>query len=218
MLMHAAFAVAVAFGTPQNSANADTVYNRAARLWRSLESVEATFEQQITNTLIGRSAVSRGIFLQQRPGKISVTFTDPVGDRIVGDGSFLWVYLPSSAPGQVMKLPANAEGAVVADLLGQLLDSPSRAFLISGGETDRINGNVTRHIILTPRNPAASAFRRAAIWVDEKDARPVRVQVLDAQGVDRTITLTTWRPNVRMAKDAFTFSVPRGVKVVTNPL
>jgi outer membrane lipoprotein carrier protein len=154
--------------------------------------------------------------VQQRPGKVAITFTDPVGDRIVGDGKFLWVYLPSSAPGQVMKLPANAEGAVVADMLDQLLDSPRRSFTITGGEAATIEGRATRRVKLVPRTPGSVAFQRATLWIDDKESRPVRIQVVDAQNIDRTITMQSWTPNAAVAKDAFKFVVPKGAKVVTK--
>lgn len=195
---------------------ADAAYDRAAKKWSTLQSVSAEFEQRITNPLLRRTATSRGTFLQQRPGKVAITFVDPVGDRIVSDGKFLWVYLPSSAPGQVMKLPANADGAIIADMLGQLLDTPRRTFIISGGEAATIEGRATRRVQLVPRTAGAVAFQRATLWIDERESRPVRVQIIDPQGVDRTITLTTWTPNATVAKDAFQFTVPKGAKVVTK--
>jgi outer membrane lipoprotein carrier protein len=203
-------------GAAASSAAADAAYDRAAKSWSALKSVEARFEQKITNPLLGRTATSRGTFIQQRPGKVSITFTDPVGDRIVGDGKFLWVYLPSSAPNQVMKLPANAEGAVVADMLGQLLDTPRRTFTISGGEAATIDGRATRRVQLVPRTAGSVPFQRATLWIDDKESRPVRVQVVDQQGVDRTITMNTWAPNAAVPKDAFRFSVPKGAKVLTR--
>jgi hypothetical protein len=35
--------------------------------------------------------------------RIAVRFTDPAGDRIVADGRSLWIYLPSTAPDQVIR-------------------------------------------------------------------------------------------------------------------
>jgi outer membrane lipoprotein carrier protein len=42
------------------------------------------------------------------------------------------------------------------------------------------------------------------------------VQVIDGQGVDRTITLTSWTPGATLPRDAFRFAVPNGVKVTTK--
>jgi outer membrane lipoprotein carrier protein len=195
---------------------AESAYDRVTKAWSTHATLEAQFEQRITNPLLGRTATSRGTFLQRKPGQVSITFTDPAGDRIVGDGKSLWVYLPSSAPGQVMKLPGDADGAIVADLLGQLLDAPKRTFTISGGEAATIDGRSTRRVLLVPRVEGSVPFQRATLWLDDKEPRPIRVQVIDGQGVDRAITLTTWKPNAVLPKDAFVFTTPKGVKVITK--
>jgi len=196
--------------------SAEAAYDRLVQGWRATQTLEASFEQRVTNPLLGRSATSRGMFQQQRPGKVAITFEEPAGDRIVGDGKALWVYLPSSAPGQVLKLPADADGAIVADLLGQLLDTPKRAFVLSGGEAATINGRATRRVMLTPRSVNSVPFKTAVLWIDDKEPRPLRVQVVDGQGIDRVITLTTWRPDAVLPKDAFVFRTPKGVKVSTK--
>jgi outer membrane lipoprotein carrier protein len=195
---------------------ADAAYERVTKAWAAHTTLEAQFEQKIVNALLGKTATSRGVFLQRKPNNVSITFTDPVGDRIVGDGKSLWVYLPSSAPGQVMKLPADADGAVVADLLGQLLDAPKRTFTISGGEPVLLDGRSTRRVLLVPRTEGVVPFQRATLWLDDKEPRPVRIQVIDGQGIDRTISLTTWVPNASLAKNAFVFAPPKGVKIVTK--
>jgi outer membrane lipoprotein carrier protein len=213
----AVIALTFAVSVPLAAQNgAETAYDRMARAWSSVQTLEATFDQKITNPLLGRSVTSKGVFLQERPGKVSITFTQPAGDRIVGDGKTLWVYLPSSAPGQVLKLPGDADGAIVADLLGQLLETPKRAFIISGGDAVTIDGRATRRVQLLPRSPDAVPFQKATLWLDEQNPRPVRVQVIDGQGVDRTITLTSWTPGATLPRDAFRFAVPKGVKVATK--
>jgi outer membrane lipoprotein carrier protein len=69
---------------------------------------------------------------------------------------------------------------------------------------------------LLPRSPDAVPFQKATLWLDEQNPRPVRVQVIDGQGVDRTITLTSWTPGATLPRDAFGFAVPKGVKVTTK--
>lgn len=200
----------------QSAADAEAAYARVAKSWSTTRTLQANFDQSITNPILGRTVASRGVFVQERPNRVSITFTEPAGDRIVGDGKSLWVYLPSSTPGTVLKLPADADGAIVADLLGQLLDTPRRAFTITGGESMPIDGRTTRRVQLVPKSPSSVPFSKAVLWLDDTDARPVRVQVLDQQGVDRTITLTSWSPDAILPKDAFTFVTPKGVKVSTK--
>lgn len=215
----AVMAIAVPAWVPlsaQNLADAEAAYARVAKSWSTTRTLQANFDQTITNPILGRTVASRGVFVQERPNRLAITFTEPAGDRIVGDGKSLWVYLPSSTPGQVLKLPADADGAIVADLLGQLLDTPRRAFTITGGESMPIEGRSTRRVQLVPKSPGLVPFSKAVLWLDDKDARPVRVQVLDGQGVDRTITLTSWSPGAVLPKNAFTFVPPKGVRVSTK--
>ena len=200
----------------QNVADAEAAYARVAKSWSTTRTLQADFDQKITNPILGRTVASRGVFVQERPNRVSITFTEPAGDRIVGDGKSLWVYLPSSTPGTVLKLPADADGAIVADLLGQLLDTPRRAFTITGGESTPIDGRSTRRVQLVPKSPSSVPFSKAVLWLDDKESRPVRVQVLDSQGVDRTITLTSWSPDATLPKDSFKFVAPKGVKVSTK--
>ncbi|MBL0938054.1 MAG: outer membrane lipoprotein carrier protein LolA [Gemmatimonadaceae bacterium] len=209
-------ALCIPFATTHAQSPAEASYARVAQAWKGTRTLEANFEQKITNPIVGRSVSSSGVFQQERPGKLAITFTQPAGDRIVGDGKSLWVYLPSSTPGQVLKLPASADGAIVADMLGQLLDTPTRAFAISGGEAATIEGRSTRRVQLLPRTAGSVPFQKAVLWLDDKEPRPVRVQVVDGQGVDRTITLTTWRPDATLPANTFTFQVPKGVKVSTK--
>ncbi len=213
----AALVVAVvlpAYASAQQGA--DAAYERVAKAWAATKTLDANFEQKITNPMIGKTATSRGRFLQQRPGKVSITFTDPAGDQIVDDGTNLWVYLPSSTPGQVLKLPSTADGAIVADLLGQLLDTPRKNFTISGGESSTIDGKATKRVQLVPKVNGSAPFSKAVLWLDDASARPVRVQVIDGQGIDRTITLTSWSPDASLPANAFKFSVPKGAKVSTK--
>jgi outer membrane lipoprotein carrier protein len=200
----------------QTVADAEAAYARVTKSWSSTTTLRADFDQTITNPILGRTVASRGQFMQQRPNRVSIRFTEPAGDRIVGDGKHLWVYLPSSSPGQVLKLPADADGAIVADLLGQLLDTPRRAFTITGGEQAPIDGRATRRVQLVPKSAGTVPFSKAVLWIDDREPRPVRVQVLDQQGVDRTITLTSWAPDATLPKDAFAFITPKGVKVSTK--
>lgn len=204
-----------ASASAQNSA-ADLAYDRAVKAYKSFTSIDAQFEQKTTNPILGKSVISRGRFVQQKPNLVSITFTDPVGDRIVDDGKYLWVFLPSSTPNQVLKLPANSEGALIVNLLGQLLDAPRQSFVISGGEAVALEAGSTRKVLLVPRNGAGAPFQRATLWIDDKDSRPVRVQIIDPQGIDRTFNMTTWAVNAVLPKNTFKFSTPKGAKVVSR--
>src|SRR4051812_42010700 len=99
-------AVSAAFvlhSAPAQAQSADGTIGRAVSAWSKVKTARATFEQTVTNALTGSTAMARGDYQQQRPGKLSIRFTGPDSGRIVADGKAVWVYLPSSTPGQVIK-------------------------------------------------------------------------------------------------------------------
>ena len=79
-----------------------SIVGRSSRVYRSLSSLTADFVQVIDNPMID-SAESRGTLVQAGSAKLSMRFTDPPGEAIVIDGEHVWVYTPSTMPGQVLR-------------------------------------------------------------------------------------------------------------------
>src|SRR5688500_20386023 len=75
--------------------------DRAVAVWSKARTARATFEQTITNSLTGGTLTATGEYQQQKPGKLSVRFSNPADERIIADGKYVWLYLPSTTPGQV---------------------------------------------------------------------------------------------------------------------
>ena len=100
-----------ATGTAQD---AQAIIGRAARVYRSLASLQADFVQLIDNPMID-SAESRGTLVQAGPAKLAMRFSDPPGEAIVIDGEHVWVYTPSTVPDQVVRFPFPA-GARCTDI------------------------------------------------------------------------------------------------------
>ena len=133
----------------------DQTLDRAITAWGKVKTARATFEQTVTNSLTGSSATARGEYQQQRPNRVAIRFTDPAGDRIVADGASVWVYLPSSAPGQVVKRSAS-DGTALVDRWplvyapsSQILDEIRRepAFKRPADIKALIVGNPTRPVV-----------------------------------------------------------------------
>src|SRR5262249_57879783 len=105
------------------------------------KTVKGTFEQMVSNSLTGTSATSRGEYVQERPNHLAIRFQQPDGGAIVSDGKILWVYLPSSTPGQVIKRAATDRSAVPIDFTGQFLESPKAKYDITPTGTKTVDGH-----------------------------------------------------------------------------
>ncbi len=193
------------------------VLSRARAEYATVRTARAEFTQEIKNPLLGRTVSSRGTLLQRKPDRIAVTFTDPAGDRIVSDGTTLWVYIPSSAPGQVMKLPAGDGGTGGVDLAATVLDAPREGYSLGDAGARTINGRAARGVSLVAKAGADVPFPKATVWIDNANASVREVQVIDETGTERTIRIVSWEKNVAVDASAFTFKVPSGVRVVQQP-
>ena len=128
LLLSAALAVATspALVAAQST---DAIIDRAVAAYARLNSMRAEFRQTLTNPLTGNSQTTSGVILRQKPNLLSINFES--GDRVAADGSTLWVYLPSSAPGQVVKIPYTGRNALAVDPAQEFLDSPRSRFNVS---------------------------------------------------------------------------------------
>jgi outer membrane lipoprotein carrier protein len=192
----------------------DAAIDRAVAAWKPVKTARGSFEQVVTNSLTGGTATARGDFQQERPNRLVIRFTEPAGDRIVADGTVLWVYLPSSAPGQVIKRPATDRASVPIDFTGDFLSAPRTKYDISDGGSQTMDGRSTRALKLVPKKGSGSAFARATVWVDDQDGLIRQFEVVETNGITRRIRLTTLTLNTPVDGDAFKFTVPKGVKVV----
>jgi len=209
----AAAAVAIS-AAPMRAQTTDATIDRAVAAWGKIKTVRGTFEQTVTNSLTGSSANARGNYAQERPNRLAIRFEQPGEDAIIADGKVVWVYLPSSSPGQVIKRSATDKAAVPIDLTGQFLDSPRTKYDIVAAGTRTVAGHAAHGLTLTPKAGARAGFTKATVWVDDDDALIREFEETEASGVTRHIRLTTVEPNAPVAKSAFVFTVPKGIKVV----
>ncbi|MEK7402556.1 MAG: outer-membrane lipoprotein carrier protein LolA, partial [Gemmatimonadota bacterium] len=192
----------------------DRTIDRAMTEWAKVRTLRATFEQTITNPLTGSSMPSKGAYQQRRPDRLSVTFSDPKGDLIVADGKFVWVYLQSATPGQVIKMTYADAGAQNTDLIGQFLDTPRAKYDIVDNGIEKIGDRATRSLTLVAKPGLALSFIRSRVWIDTADAMIRQFESTEATGLTRKVRLLTISPNAAVDSAAFVFRVPGGVRVV----
>lgn len=197
---------------PAQAQDAKAIIGRAAQVYRSLGSLKAEFVQVIDNPMID-SAESRGTLVQAGPAKLAMRFTDPPGEAIVIDGEHVWIYTPSTVPGQVLRLVVPSGPVYGYNLLAWLLDRPDERYRPSYVRSERLEGRTTDVIELVPAVPDLP-FNRAVIWLDRQDALPRRLEIHEPSGATRTLRLTHLEVNEAVPKQTFTFKVPGGVRVV----
>lgn len=196
-------------------ANASAILERAVSAYAAVQTMSADFTQLVRDPMLDDTATSRGQFLQQRPNKFAMRWTQPRGDVVMSDGQYLWVYLPSSAPNQVIRsaIQQGAAGGSGADIVAEFLDRPQSRFTVAVERNENVADRPADVLALTPRDRNAP-YRRVLIWVDRQDALVRRVEIAEASGSVRRITFDRLRTNIQIPASSFTFTPPRGARVV----
>ncbi len=204
--------LALGFAPPASAQDAGAIIGRAAKVYRSLGSLRADFDQMINNPMID-SAESKGTLYQAGPAKFAMRFSDPPGEAIVIDGQHVWVYTPSTVPGQVVRLAVMGGPAYGYNLLAWLLDRPTERYHAAYLRSERIDGKTADVIQLVPAVPDLP-FTKAIVWLDRGDALPRRLEIQEQSGATRRLDLKRIQVNQSLPARTFTFKVPSGVRVV----
>ena len=206
----AAFSVG-AIPSAARGQNADAVIDRAVAAYARLNSMRADFRQTLTNPLTGSTQTTSGVILRKKPNLLNIKFES--GDRVAADGSTLWVYLPSSVPGQVVRMPYTGENASALDPADQFLNSPRTRFTVTSSGTATVGGRATHAVTLVPKR-ANSNFTSAKIWIDDNDSSIRQFDVETANGLKRHVVITNFTANPALSSASFKFAVPKGAKIV----
>ena len=191
--------------------SAETIIDRAASAYSRLNTMRAEFRQTLTNPLTGTTQSTTGELIRRKPNLMSITFNN--GDRVAADGSTLWVYLPSSVPDQVIRVPYTGKNAGSVDPADQFLDSPRTRYTVTSAGTATVGGRVTTILNLVPRRKN-DVVTRAKLWIDTKDYTLRQFEVESANGLKRRVVVTSFTANPQLDRAKFRFTVPRGAKVV----
>jgi outer membrane lipoprotein carrier protein len=202
----------LASASAQSAPDGNAVAARAANAYRRLTSLEAAFSQRIDDPMVGLLE-SAGRVWQAGNDRLAMRFSDPAGEAVVMDGRHLWIYTPSTAPGQVLRLPVPERPTYGFNVLAWILDRPTERYRVRYLRADRIEGRTMDVIEMIPREEDMP-FTRAVVWLDRADALPRRLEVREPGGSLRTIDLSGLKPNAPVSRKTFEFEVPRGTRVV----
>jgi len=186
---------------------------RAEARYDALASLRAEFDQKIEIPLLGRERSGTGRWYQKGRGRFKMEFTEPAGDVIVADGASLWLFYPSTHPGQVIRstIDANVTGAGMADLQGRIFEQAAAAYDAELVGREEVEGRSTWLVSLTPRD--VSPYRRVRVWIDPSDLLVRRFEIVEENETIRTVVLRDLRPDAQIDDEVFAFTPPPGTDV-----
>ena len=203
----------VYFGAgPLQAQDAEAIALKAGRTFRGLSSFRASFEQIIEDRMIG-TQLSKGELAQSGNAHLAMRFSDPKGDLVLLDGTSVWIYTPSTTPGQVIRMPIPTDPVYGPNVLSRILDRPTERYQVTWVREETVEGKPADVVEFVPTTEDP-LFSKAVIWVDRMSSLPRRLELDERTGVHRTLTFSRLRTNVTIGKNEFVFQVPDGVRVV----
>ncbi len=198
----------------QNLQDPGPALDRASATYQTIRTLSAEFTQIITNPMIGAPDTTRGKLYQMRPSRFAMRFTHPRGDRIVADGRHLWLYTPSTTPGQVIRttIPA-ASTSGGPNFIGQFVERPRERYRARYVRSDSLAGRATDVVELVPKTDDLP-YAKAVVWIDRADGLVRRIEIEETSGQHRTLVLAELAVNRGVPGREFIFSPPAGLRVV----
>jgi outer membrane lipoprotein carrier protein len=204
--------MAALFLTAQDPAS---ILDRASATFDTVRTLQADFIQIVENPMLGDPDTTRGKLFQQRPNLFAMRFADPKGDRVVADGKKLWLYTPSTTPGQVIRTVIPGMGTTGPNLIGQFVDHPRSRYRSRYVQDALLMDGPADVIELTPLVvPLEVPYSSATVWISRKDGLIRRIEIEEKSGQRRTIVLQNLRVNQPVQAREFRFSPTSGVRVV----
>ena len=197
----------------QTAQNPLAILDRASSSFDTVKTLAADFTQIVDNPMLGDPDTTRGRLYQRRPNYFAMRFSDPKNDRIVADGRRLWLYTPSTTPGQVIRTTIPGTGTTGPNLIGQFVERPRERYSARYVRADSLPDGPVDVVALTPRVKDLP-YEAATVWIAKQDGLVRRIEIVENTGQHRTITLQHLAVNGTIPTREFRFSPTGGVRVV----
>ena len=197
----------------QTAQNPLAILDRASSSFDTVKTLAADFTQIVDNPMLGDPDTTRGRLYQRRPNYFAMRFSDPKNDRIVADGRRLWLYTPSTTPGQVIRTTLPGTGTTGPNLIGQFVEHPRERYSARYVRADSLPDGPVDVVALTPRVKDLP-YEAATVWIAKQDGLVRRIEIVESTGQHRTITLQHLAVNGTIPTREFRFSPTGGVRVV----
>jgi outer membrane lipoprotein carrier protein len=196
------------------------VLDHASATYDTVRTLSADFVQIVDNPMAGVVDTTRGRLYQEKPNRFAMRFTAPQGDRIVADGRLLWLYTPSTTPGQVIRTAIPRAGSTGPNLIAQFVERPRERYAARWLRADSLawggggrGAGIADVLALTPKD-ASVPYRDAVVWVSRGSGLLARIEITERSGQRRVVVLRNVVVNTRVPGREFTFVPPAGARVV----
>jgi outer membrane lipoprotein carrier protein len=205
---------ALALAAAQAPADPEALARALQRKYETLRDFTADFVHTYRGGVLGKAVTERGRVSVKTPGKMRWTYEGADRKVFVSDGRKMYSYLPADRQVYIGTVPSDDRASTAALFLtgkGNLL----RDYAVSAA--DRPPGAPAGALALKLTPTRGDPDYDSLILVVDSSTLSWRMLVAtDRQGGRSTFTFSNVRENVGVPDSEFTFSIPRGVDVITD--
>lgn len=195
----------------QADATASDVAKRVQAFYNSTRTFQADFKQEFTIKAHNQKKTSDGRVAFEKPGKMSFTYTNPTGNRVVSDGKTLKVYESENKQMFEQQVDRSQYPAALAFLMGEGNLEESFELRLLDAKTMGVSGAWV--LEGTPKEPTP-AYQKVLLYIDMATAQVRRVLILDAQGNRNRFDFSNPVVNTKIAPREFAFTPPAGTQII----
>lgn len=198
----------IAEAAPQT---AEGVARSVQKFYDSTKTYRATFQQSYYIKVQNKKKKSKGKVVFEKPGKMSFSYDEPNGNRVVSDGKNIKVYEKESEQMFETTVSKSQYPAALAFLMGdgklekdfklKLLDSATMKF--EGG-----------HVLEAIPKDVSPAYEKMLVYVDGATSQVRRVLIIDAQSNRNRFDFSNPVVNKPVEAKEFVFTPPKGTKII----
>jgi chaperone LolA len=201
-------------GTVGAASEPEALARALQRKYDTVRDFTTDFVHSYRGGVLRKTVTERGRLLVKKPGMMRWAYSGDDRKVFVSDGRKLYSYIPADKQVYVGSVPADDQASTPALFLagkGQLL----RDFVITAGELPAGAPAGTAALKLAPKRSEGD-YEWLVLVLDESSLQLRMLVTGDKQGGQSTFTFTNMKENVGLSDREFTFSIPRGVDVVTD--
>ncbi len=204
-------APAAAAPAPQPQAQVDSTVTKVQAFYDRTTSFKSDFIQEFWVKAYNEKKSSSGSVVFSKPGKMSWTYKEPLGNRVVSNGAQLKVYEAANKQMYEQTVDKSQYPAALSFLTGQGSLSEAFTFEMFLGAQMNFPGGLV--LVGLPKTPTP-AYQKVLFYVDEQSYQVRRVMILDGQGNRNRFDFTSPRVNEAVPPTEFQFSPPPGTSIV----
>lgn len=194
-------------GTP----TANEVAKSVQKFYDTTKTFRAGFKQVYFIKVQNKKKESKGRVVFQKPGKMSFSYDEPNGNRVVSDGKTIRVYEKEAEQMYETTVSKSQYPAALAFLMGEGKLEKDFKLKLLDSSTMKFEGGWVLEAIPKEASPA---YEKMLLYVDGPTSQVRRVVIIDAQSNRNKFDFSDPVVNKAVEDKEFVFDPPKGTKIV----